>query len=113
MSEQEFQAKVLSELQALRTDVEKLGTDVEKLQTDVDVDVEKLQTAVHQLQGDVNELATQVKNPEYKFEVYPPGTDAMVRMATTIIIAAASVVVLSSLSPAITTLVSAIAHQGN
>ncbi|MDR7897770.1 hypothetical protein RHJ63_05530 [Thermosynechococcus sp. JY1334] len=112
MSEQEFQAKVLSELQTLRVDVEKLGTDVEKLQTDV----EKLQTDVHKLQGDVSELATQVKNQEYKFEVYQRGTDAMVRMATTIIIviiAAASIVVLASLSPAITTLVSAIAHQGN
>ncbi|WNC21782.1 hypothetical protein RHG98_10350 [Thermosynechococcus sp. PP22] len=109
MSEQEFQAKVLSELQALRVDVEKLGTDVEKLQTDV----EKLQTDVHKLQGDVSELATQVKNQEYKFEVYQRGTDAMVRMETTIIIAAASVVVLASLSPAITALVSAIAHQGN
>ncbi|WP_460192990.1 hypothetical protein [Thermosynechococcus sp. FA-CM-4201] len=102
MSEQEFQAKVLSELQALRTDVEKLQADVTNLQTDL-----------HKLQSDVSELATQVKNQEYKFEVYQRGTDAMVRMATTIIIAAASVVVLSSLSPAITALVSAIAHQGN
>ncbi|HIK24597.1 MAG TPA: hypothetical protein IGP91_01735 [Thermosynechococcus sp. M46_R2017_013] len=102
MSEQEFQAKVLSELQALRADVERLQTDVHKLQGDV-----------AKLQGDVNELATQVRNQEYKFEVYQRGTDAMVSMATTITIAAASVVVLSSLSPAITTLVSAIAHPGN
>ncbi|URR34815.1 hypothetical protein NBE99_09190 [Thermosynechococcus sp. HN-54] len=102
MSEQEFQAKVLSELQALRTDVEKLQTDVTNLQTDL-----------HKLQSDVSELATEVKNQEYKFEVYQRGTDAMVRMVTTIIIAAASVVVLASLSPSITALVSAIAHQGN
>ncbi|MFN3679346.1 hypothetical protein [Thermosynechococcus sp.] len=61
----------------------------------------------------MNQLATQVNNQEYKFEVYQRGTDAMVRMTTTIIIAAASVVVLSSLSPAITTLLSAIAPQGN
>ncbi|WP_297051709.1 MULTISPECIES: hypothetical protein [unclassified Thermosynechococcus] len=58
-------------------------------------------------------MATQVKNQEYKLEVYQRKTDAMVRIVTTIIIAAASVGVLSSLSPAITALVSAIAHRGN
>ncbi|HIK36177.1 MAG TPA: hypothetical protein IGQ15_10925 [Thermosynechococcus sp. M98_K2018_005] len=61
----------------------------------------------------MRELATQVKNQEYKLEVYQRKTDAMVRIVTTIIIAAASVGVLSSLSPAITALVSAIAHRGN
>jgi len=102
MGEQEFQTKVLSQLQGLRTDVEKLQRNVHKLQTGVET-----------LQLDVSGLSNYVKAQDYKFEVDQRGSKAMVRMATTIIIPAAAVVVLSSLSPAITALVSAIAHQGS
>jgi hypothetical protein len=45
---------------------------------------------------------------DYKFDTYQKGTDGMVRMATTIIIATASVVVLSSLSPAVTAIITAL-----
>ncbi|MEM9216766.1 MAG: hypothetical protein AAGD25_20755 [Cyanobacteria bacterium P01_F01_bin.150] len=54
------------------------------------------------------ELGNKIERLEYKFDVYQKGTDGMVKMATTIIIAAASVVFLSSLSPAITAVVTAL-----
>ncbi|WP_216351232.1 hypothetical protein [Leptolyngbya sp. 'hensonii'] len=41
----------------------------------------------------------------YRFSMYQKGTDGMVRMATTIIMATASVVVLANLTPAIVDLV--------
>jgi hypothetical protein len=54
------------------------------------------------------ELGQKVDRLDYKFDAYQKGTDGMVRMATTIIIATASVVVLSSLSPAVTAIVTAL-----
>jgi hypothetical protein len=54
------------------------------------------------------ELGQKVDRLEYKFDTYQKGTDGMVRMATTIIIATASVVVLSSLSPAVTAIITAL-----
>ncbi|MDG2991854.1 hypothetical protein L3556_13075 [Candidatus Synechococcus calcipolaris G9] len=87
MSEQEFQVKVLSEFEALRMDIGKVNQRLDRVEADV-------------------------KEQGIRFEAYQKGSEAMVRMATTIIIASASVVVLSSLSPAITALVTAIAHQG-
>jgi hypothetical protein len=54
------------------------------------------------------ELGEKVDRLDYKFDAYQKGTDSMVRMATTIIIATASVVVLSSLSPAVTALITAL-----
>jgi len=54
------------------------------------------------------ELGQKVDRLEYKFDAYQKGTDGMVRMATTIIIATASVVVLSSLSPAVTAIITAL-----
>ena len=54
------------------------------------------------------ELGQKVDRLEYKFDAYQNGTDGMVRMATTIIIATASVVVLSSLSPAVTAIITAL-----
>ncbi|GAP96324.1 hypothetical protein [Leptolyngbya sp. NIES-2104] len=53
-------------------------------------------------------LSEKVDRLDYRFDVYQKGTDAMVRMATTIIIAAASVLILSNLSPAITKVVTAL-----
>ncbi|ARI80338.1 MAG: hypothetical protein ACKPGT_30030 [Microcystis sp.] len=58
------------------------------------------------------ELGQKVDRLEYKFDAYQKGTDGMVRMATTIIIATASVVVLSSLSPAVTAIITAL-YSGN
>jgi hypothetical protein len=54
------------------------------------------------------ELGQKVDRLKYKFDAYQKGTDGMVRMATTIIIATASVVVLSSLSPAVTAIITAL-----
>ncbi|TRU81131.1 MAG: hypothetical protein EWV76_21810 [Microcystis novacekii Mn_MB_F_20050700_S1] len=58
------------------------------------------------------ELGQKVDRLDYKFDAYQKGTDGMVRMATTIIIATASVVVLSSLSPAVTAIITAL-YSGN
>ena len=58
------------------------------------------------------ELGQKVDRLEYKFDAYQKGTDGMVRMATTIIIATASVVVLSSFSPAVTAIITAL-YSGN
>ncbi|MBW4693133.1 MAG: hypothetical protein KME27_15375 [Lyngbya sp. HA4199-MV5] len=58
----------------------------------------------------VEDLGDKVEKLEYKFDVYQKGTDGMVRMATTIIIATASVVVLSSLSPAVTAIITALSN---
>lgn len=57
----------------------------------------------------VKALDDKIEKLDYKFDTYQKGTDSMVRMATTIIIATASVVVLSSLSPAVMALVTAFA----
>lgn len=54
------------------------------------------------------ELGQKADRLDYKFDAYQKGTDGMVRMATTIIIATASVVVLSSLSPAVTAIITAL-----
>jgi hypothetical protein len=54
------------------------------------------------------ELGQKIDRIDYKFDAYQKGTDGMVRMATTIIIATASVVVLSSLSPAVTAIITAL-----
>ncbi len=51
------------------------------------------------------ELGQKVDHLDYKFDAHQKETDGMVRMATTIIIATASVVVLSSLSPAVSVVV--------
>jgi len=55
-----------------------------------------------------DEIGQKIDRIDYKFNAYQKGTDGMVRMATTIIIATASVVVLSSLSPAVTAIITAL-----
>lgn len=62
-----------------------------------------------ELGAQVKALDDKIEKLDYKFDTYQKGTDSMVRMATTIIIATASVVVLSSLSPAVMALVTAFA----
>ncbi|MBD1910927.1 MULTISPECIES: hypothetical protein [unclassified Leptolyngbya] len=54
-------------------------------------------------------LDEKVEKVEYKFDSFQKGTDGMVRMATTIIIAAASVVVLSNITPSVISLVNTLA----
>ncbi len=54
------------------------------------------------------DLGEKIEKSDYKFDAYQKGTDGMARMSNTIIIATASVVVLSSLSPTITALVVAL-----
>ncbi len=58
-----------------------------------------------------DELDQKVERLDYKFDTYQKGTDGMVRMATTIIIATATVVVLSNLNPAVTAIVTALAQS--
>ncbi len=52
------------------------------------------------LEKKIDNLGEKLEQLDYKFDVYQKGTDAMVRRATPIIIAAASVLILSNLSPA-------------
>ncbi|XGV99074.1 MAG: hypothetical protein ACAF41_09070 [Leptolyngbya sp. BL-A-14] len=49
-----------------------------------------------------------IEKSDYKFDVYGKGTDGMVRLSITIIIATASVVVLSSFSPAMIAMITAL-----
>lgn len=80
-----------------------------------------IREAILQLQEDLerrfeerfNELNDRLDKQDYKFDAYQKGTDGRVRMATTIIIATASVVVLANLSPAINALVTALSASGN
>lgn len=58
-----------------------------------------------------DELDQKVERLDYKFDAYLKGTDGMVRMATTIIIATATVVVLSNLNPAVTAFVTALTQS--
>ncbi len=69
-----------------------------------------IREALIQLGEEVRQLNDKVERIDYKFDVYQKGTDGMVRMATTIIIATASVVVLSSLSPAVTAIITALSN---
>ena len=69
-----------------------------------------IREALIQLREEVHQLNDKVEKIDYKFDVYQKGTDSMVRMATTIIIATASVVVLSNLSPAVAALITALSN---
>lgn len=69
---------------------------------------EKFDEKFDNLEGRFSKLEEKVDRLDYRFDVDQKGTDAMVRMATTIIIAAASVLILSNLSPAITKVVTAL-----
>ncbi len=67
-----------------------------------------IREALIHLQAGLEELRQKFDRLEYKFDVYQKGTDCRVRRATTMIIATASVVVLSSLSPAVAAIVTAL-----
>lgn len=62
------------------------------------------------VRGDIKALSEKVDKQDYKFDAFQKGTDNMVRMAITIIIATATVVVLLSLSPATVALIEAFAQ---
>lgn len=61
----------------------------------------------HKLDHLDSELNQKIDRIDYKFDMYQKGTDGMVRMATTIFVATASVIVFSSLSPALAAIVTA------
>lgn len=85
---------VLQELRTIKSEVEKLGSDVENLRDNVE-----------KLGSDVEKLRDNVEKLDYKIDVFQKGSDGMVRMATTIIIAAGTVTILSpfvqSVAPAV------------
>ncbi|WOB44484.1 hypothetical protein HNI00_15985 [Thermoleptolyngbya oregonensis NK1-22] len=66
-----------------------------------------------QLDNRLEQLENQFEKLDYKFDVYQKGTDGMVRMATTIIIATASVIVLSNLSPAVNALITVLSSASS
>lgn len=70
--------------------------------------VERLDDKVNRLDDKVNRLEDQVSRLDDKFDAYQKGTDGMVRMATTIIIATASVVILAGFSPAVNAIITAL-----
>jgi len=85
---------------------------------------DETQESLSQLQqglGQVREEVTRVREEvlqkieqlDDKFDTYQKGTDGMVRRATTIFIATASVIVFSSLSPALTALATALSGSNN
>jgi hypothetical protein len=68
----------------------------------------ELGNQVSQLSDKVDRLDDRVEKLDYKFDMYQKGTDGMVKMATTIIIATASVVIISGLTPAFTAIITAL-----
>lgn len=74
---------------------------------------EQLENKFEGIGDKVDRLENQVEKLDYKFDVYQKGTDGRVRMATTIIIATASVVVLANLSPAVNALITALSNTSS
>ncbi|MDX2239355.1 MAG: hypothetical protein NW224_01615 [Leptolyngbyaceae cyanobacterium bins.302] len=70
--------------------------------------VDQLGDKVNQLDSKVNQLDNTVNQLDYKFDAYQKGTDGMVRMANTIIIATASVVILAGFSPAVNAIITSL-----
>lgn len=68
----------------------------------------ELREGLMQLKDEVSQLNNKVDKLDYKFDTYQKGTEGMVRMATTIIIATASVVIFSGLTPAFTAIITAL-----
>lgn len=72
---------------------------------------DEIRDAIEKVRGDIKALGDKVDKQDYKFDAYQKGIDGMVRMSITIIIATATVVVLPSLSPAITALITALTNN--
>ncbi|NET34341.1 MAG: hypothetical protein F6K19_20335 [Cyanothece sp. SIO1E1] len=89
--DRDFQIQFLQRLDKIDADIEKLNN---KLDTNTDrlgTDIEKLD---NKLDTNIDRLSTDIEKLDDKFDIYRQGTEGMVRMATTIIIAAGTVVVL-------------------
>lgn len=56
----------------------------------------------------IRDVENKVNRLDDKFDAYQKGTDGMVRMANTIIIATASVVILAGFSPAVNAIITAL-----
>jgi len=98
---------------ALQAEIRRFGERFEQ----IDQRFEQIDERLTRLEQKVDRVETQteprtldekVEKVEYKFDSFQKGTDGMVRMATTIIIAAASVVVLSNITPSVISLVNAL-----
>lgn len=70
----------------------------------------ELRSEIEDVRSDIRSLSDKVDRQDYKFDAYQKGTDGMVRMAITIIIATATVVVIPSLSSAIAALINALTN---
>jgi hypothetical protein len=81
-----------------------------QLREGIDAVRNELGDEIDSVRGDIKELAEKVDRQDYKFDAFQRGTDSMVRMAITIIIATATVVVLPSLIPAIVALIDTFAQ---
>jgi predicted nuclease with TOPRIM domain len=92
----------------IRAALIELGEDNNNIRTALIEFRDEFKQDVRALADQVEKLDGKVEKLEYKFDTYQKGTDGMVRMATTIIIGTASVVVLSNLSPAVSALVTAL-----
>ena len=68
----------------------------------------QLSQQIQEVNHQVAHLGDNVKQLDYKFDAYQKGTDGMVRMANTIIIATASVVILAGFSPAVNAIITAL-----
>lgn len=95
-----FQQLVINHLDKLSEDFGALRTDVNALKTDVD-----------SLRGDVDSLRNDVEKLDYKFDTYQGASDQRVRLTTTIIVAAASVVILSPMLQAIAPAINALLNS--
>ena len=70
----------------------------------------ELRSEIEDVRSDIRSLSDKVDRQDYKFDAYQKGTDGMVRVAITIIIVTATVVVIPSLSPAIAALINALTN---
>ncbi|MCS7032076.1 MAG: hypothetical protein NZL92_11180 [Gloeomargarita sp. SKYG116] len=101
----DFQQQVLNELRNInsRLDTE-LGQINERLDRELgrlDAEMSRVNTRLDRLEGDVRELKSELRELRVEFNAYQKGLDGMVRMANTIIIATASVIVLGNLVPSV------------
>ena len=89
----------------IRDAILQLGENIEGVRDELRSEIEGVRDELRQ---DIQVLSDKVDRQDYKFDAFQRGTDGMVRMAITIIIATATVVVLPSLTPAIVTIINAL-----
>ncbi len=71
-----------------------------------------LEQAIAPLRDDLKRIEKEIQDSNYKFDTYQKASDQVVRLATTIVIAAASVVVLSPVLQAVASAVAAFTAKG-